>query len=302
MGLVGRGRGEAGNEAVRRADLILGLGVKFDFQTTRFNYDLIPETAKIIHISINPEELGRIYPLTLGVNCEVGPVVQCLRDAAWRRGVNAGLGEAARQIKLKAQAKLDAEINYEMLPLQPQAVLRTLRELLPQETSVVVDGGNFAKHVRRHFPIIENDSFNYPDDFGSVGASYPMALGAKAALPDRPVVCLVGDGGFLLNSQELETAAREKLNVLAVVFNDFSFGNVRAYQKEKYGGRYSCNYTNPPFDQMAKLFGADGAHVETLDELRAAVQRGLTCDGPFVIDVMMSPDALSKPGFLLGVG
>ncbi|MDF1553639.1 MAG: thiamine pyrophosphate-binding protein, partial [Deferrisomatales bacterium] len=87
MGLVGRGRGEAGNAAIRRADLILGLGVKFDYQTTRYNHDLIPADAKIIHVSNNPEELGRIYPLTLGVNCDVGPVIQGLREAALRRGV-----------------------------------------------------------------------------------------------------------------------------------------------------------------------------------------------------------------------
>jgi acetolactate synthase-1/2/3 large subunit len=300
VGLVGRGRGEAGNAALRQADLILALGTKFDYQTTRYNFEIIPEDAKIVHVSADAEEVGRAYPIALGMVCDVGPVIRRLTEGARRRSLKKGLSEAVREIKRAAQAKLDSEIDFEALPLRPEAIARTLREILPPETAIVLDGGNFAKHVRRHFEVVQIDSYFYPDDFGSVGASFPMALGVKAALRSRPVACLVGDGGFLLNSQELETAVRERLNVLTVVFNDFGFGNVRAYQKEKFQGRYSCNYDNPPFDQMARLFCAGGARVEHLEDLKKAVQVGLKSELPFVVDVMMSPDALGKPGFLLG--
>jgi thiamine pyrophosphate-dependent acetolactate synthase large subunit-like protein len=125
-----------------------------------------------------------------------------------------------------------------------------------------------------------------------------MALGVKLARPDRPVVCLTGDGGFLLNSQELETAVREKINVMVVVFNDFGFGNVRAYQKEKFEGRFMCDFDNPPFGELARLFKANGAQVKTLDELKEAVRTGLTCEKLYVIDVAMSQEELQKPGFL----
>jgi thiamine pyrophosphate-dependent acetolactate synthase large subunit-like protein len=300
VGLVGRGRGEAGNVALKQADLILALGVKFDYQTTRYNHEIIPEGAKIVHVSADPEEVGRIYPVTLGMVCDVGPVIRCLIEGARQRSLHKGLSETVRQIKREAQTKLDAELDYGALPLRPEVIARTLRRLLPPETAIVLDGGNFAKHVRRHFEVVGIDSYFYPDDFGSVGASFPMALGVKAAVGDRPVACLVGDGGFLLNSQELESAVRERLNVITVVFNDFGFGNVRAYQKEKFGGRYSCDYGNPPFDRMAQLFGAGGARVERLEELERAIPQALAGDNPFVVDVMMSPDALGKPGFLLG--
>ena len=300
VGLVGRGRGEAGNAALKRADLILALGTKFDYQTTRYNFEIIPEDAKIIHVSADAEEVGRVYPIAIGMVCDVGPVIRGLAEGARRRSLKKGLSETIGEIKRAAQAKLDAEIDFDAVPLRPEAIARTLREVLPAETAIVLDGGNFAKHVRRHFEVVQIDSYFYPDDFGSVGASFPMALGVKAALGDRPVACLVGDGGFLLNSQELETAVRERLNVLTVVFNDFGFGNVRAYQKEIFQGRYSCNYHNPPFDQMARLFGADGARVERLPQLREAVRHALGGNVPFVVDAMMSPDALGKPGFLLG--
>ena len=96
----------------------------------------------------------------------------------------------------------------------------------------------------------------------------------------------------------METAVREKINVLVVVFNDSGFGNVRAYQKEKFKGRFMCDFNNPPFGELARLFKADGAQVKTLDELKGAVQTGLRCEKPYVIDVTMSPEELQKPGFL----
>jgi len=298
MGIIGKGRGEAGNRTMKRADLILALGAKFDYQSTRYGFDIIPEKAKIVHVSINPEEVGRVYPVELGMVCDVGPVIRTLLLRGKEKRLNFGLRKESEQIKLESQKKRDSEIDWNSLPLRPQAIVRSLRDQLPRETIVVVDGGNFAKHVRRHFDFFENDTFHYPDDFGSVGASFPMALGVKLAKPEQPVVCLTGDGGFLLNSQELETAVREKINVIVVVFNDFGFGNVRAYQKEKFEGRTMCDFDNPPFGELARLFKADGAQVKTLNELKEAVQTGLTCGKTYVIDVTMSREELQKPGFL----
>ena len=298
VGIIGRGRGEAGNAVLQQADLILALGVKFDYQSTRYNHDIIPPTAKIVHIGTDAEEIGRIYPVELGIVCDPGPVMKALTHTARDNHLNFNLAQSVAGIKQAARKKLDQEINPDTLPLQPQAIARTLRDVLPPETIVTVDGGNFAKHVRRHFEIRQRDTFHYPDDYGSVGASFPMALGVKAFYPDRPVVCLNGDGAFLLNSQELETAVREKLNIIVVVFNDFGFGNVRAYQKMKFEGRYKCDHGNPPFDQMARLFGADGARVNRPDELKDAIITGLKSSGPYVIDVIMSREELGKPGFV----
>jgi acetolactate synthase-1/2/3 large subunit/sulfoacetaldehyde acetyltransferase len=298
VGIIGKKRGVAGNAVMGQADLILALGVKFDFQSTRYNYSLIPREAKIIHICTDAEEVGRIFPVEMGLVCDPGPVLKALVPRVKAAGIRFGMKEKIGTIKEQARKTLGQEIRGEVIPLQPQAIARTIREALPPETVVTVDGGNFAKHVRRHFEILQNDTFHYPDDFGSVGASFPMALGVKAALPELPVVCLNGDGAFLLNSQELETAVREKLNVLVVVFNDFGFGNVRAYQKIKFQERYMCDHGNPPFDQMARLFGAEGARVTRLDDLRDAVTVGSASSKPFIIDVMMSREELGKPGFV----
>jgi thiamine pyrophosphate-dependent acetolactate synthase large subunit-like protein len=298
VGIIGRGRGEAGNAAMQQADLVLALGVKFDYQSTRYNYNTIPKNSKIIQVCTDAEEVGRIYPVEIGLVCDAGAVMKALLPKVTADGVRFGLKEEIQSLKKKADAILEQEANPNAVPLQPQAIARELRRILPKETAAVVDGGNFAKHVRRHVEIRDVDTFHYPDDYGSVGASFPMALGAKAGCPGKPVVCLNGDGAFLLNCQELETAVREKLNIVVIVFNDYGFGNVRAYQKAKFNQRYMCNHTNPPYDKMARLFGADGVKVEHLDDLAGAVQQGLESDRPFVIDVMMSGEELGKPGFL----
>jgi len=298
VGIIGRGRGEAGNAVMQQADLVLAFGVKFDFQTTRYNFNIISKDSKIVHICTDAEEVGRIYPADIGLVCDPGAVMKLLLQKVRSEGVRFGLMEKIQDIKQRAAKVLEQEIRRADVPLQPQAIARELRRALPPEAIVTVDGGNFAKHIRRHFEIDATDTFHYPDDFGSVGSSFPMALGVKAAHPDKPVVCLNGDGAFLLNCQELETAVREKLNILVVVFNDYGFGNVRAYQNAKFNQRYMCNHSNPPFDKMARLFGAEGVKVTHMDDLAAAVQRGLQSDGPFVIDVMMSGEELGKPGFL----
>jgi acetolactate synthase-1/2/3 large subunit len=298
VGIIGRGRGEAGNSVMQQADLVLAMGVKFDFQSTRYNHNLVSKESKIVHVCTDAEEVGRIYPVEIGLVCDAGSVMKALLQRVKAQNLRFGLKEKIQAIKQDAAKILTREINRDAVPLQPQAIAGELRNALPPEAMVVVDGGNFAKHIRRHFEIRAMDTFHYPDDFGSVGSSFPMALGAKAACPDRPVVCLNGDGAFLLNCQELETAVREKLNILIIIFNDYGFGNVRAYQRAKFNERYMCNHTNPPFDKMAHLFGAKGVKVERLDDLAGVVKQGLKSDGPFVIDVMMSGQELGKPGFL----
>lgn len=298
VGMIGKGKGEAGSIAIKQADLILAMGVKFDYQSTRYSHDIIPKSAKIIHVAMDAEEVGRTYPVEIGVVCDAAMVIKELLARVQERGICHGLKQAVLDIQAEARSKREAEIEMDAHPPKPQAICKVLRQLLPAQTIVALDGGNFAKHVRRHFDVLERGTVHYTDDFGAVGASFPMALGIKVACPERPVVCLNGDGAFLLNSQELETAVRERINVLVVVFNDYGFGNVRAYQKQRFEGRYMCDHDNPPFGEMARLFKAGGAQVKNLGELREAVTAGLKANVPYVIDAAMCKDELEKPGFV----
>jgi acetolactate synthase I/II/III large subunit len=132
------------------------------------------------------------------------------------------------------------------------------------------------------------------DDWASVGGSFPIALGAKLARPDRPVLCASGDMGAMCNIGELETAMREKIPVVYVVFNDQGLGNERAFQNEHYGGRFfAVDYQNPDFGALAKVFGAHGEHVTRPGELEGALERAFASGKPAVIDVMIDQQTLA---------
>jgi thiamine pyrophosphate-dependent acetolactate synthase large subunit-like protein len=169
-----------------------------------------------------------------------------------------------------------------------------IRKVLPRNGLLVVDAGNGGKHVRSYFKSYEPGTFFCIDDWASVGGSFPIALGAKLARPDRPVLCASGDMGAMCNIGELETAMREKIPVVYVVFNDQGLGNERAFQNEHYGGRfYAVDYQNPDFGALAKVFGAHGEHVTRPGDLEGALQRSFASGKPAIVDVMIDQHTLA---------
>ena len=169
-----------------------------------------------------------------------------------------------------------------------------IRKVLPKDGLLVVDAGNGGKHVRSYFKSYEPGTFMCIDDWASVGGSFPIALGAKLARPDRPVLCASGDMGAMCNIGELETAVREKIPVVYVVFNDQGLGNERAFQNEHYGGRfYAVDYQNPDFGALARVFGAHGEQVQHPGELEGAIQRAFDSGKPAVIDVLIDQNTLA---------
>jgi thiamine pyrophosphate-dependent acetolactate synthase large subunit-like protein len=136
------------------------------------------------------------------------------------------------------------------------------------------------------------DTYMYSDDWGSVGGAFPIAMGAKLARPKQPVMAAVGDMGMMCNIGELETAVREKIPVVCVVFNDRGLGNERAFQKELYGGRYfAVDYGDVDFGALAKAFGAYGERVLEPAGVLPAIQRALASGLPAVVDVVIHPDS-----------
>lgn len=298
LGVMGAGRSEAANKALSRADLILALGARFDYQSTRHDHNFIPEKAKIVQVCLDFKEVGQIYLVDVGIVADVKYVLSELLMRGKKGKADGDRFAEIQEIKQAWLKRRNSEVDLSAFPIQPQAIVMRLREVLPEDAIIVVDGGNFAKYIRRYFDTYEADTFHYTDDFGSVGSSFPMSLGVKLAEPRREVFCLTGDGGFLLNIQELETAVRERILVRVVVFNDFGYGNVRSYQKQKYGERYLCDVKNPDFGKLADLFGAHGEQVNNPTMLKNAFLNAMKTDRPTVIDVLMDPKALRTPDFL----
>jgi thiamine pyrophosphate-dependent acetolactate synthase large subunit-like protein len=149
--------------------------------------------------------------------------------------------------------------------------------------------------MRVFMDTFQPDTFMYIDDWGSVGAGLPIAMGVKLARPKQPVMATVGDMGMMCNLGELETAVRERIPVVCVVYNDQGLGNERAFQKELYGGRsFAVDYGDVDFAALARVLGAYGERVEEPSGVLPAVKRALESGLPAVVDVVIDKDTLAS--------
>lgn len=293
LGALGRNGSAAANRIVPQADLIIAIGAHFDVYSTMYKYGIFSEQARIVHHCAAPGHIGIVFPVALGVTGSTASFIAGLferaaKDAPRRPWTDVAKARAERDAEQQAVLKPDAE------PIQSQFVAHAIRKVLPANGLVVCDAGNGGKHVRSYFRSHEPGTFIGIDDWGSVGGALPIALGARLARPDRPVLCAAGDMGAMCNIGELETAMRENIPVVCVVFNDQGLGNERAFQNEHYGGRfYAVDYKNPDFGALAKVFGAHGEHVTRPGELEGALTRALASGKPAVVDVMIDQHTLA---------
>ena len=296
IGALGRAGSPEAAEAVRGADVILAVGTRLAHFTTFFDQRYIAPQAKIIQIEVDERELGRHYPLEVGILGDAKAVVGgILRELGQKPRAEARVA-AIQQWRQQRQQRLATAGASDILPLKPQRVYQELRAVLPRNTIVTIDAGAAASHAYNLLDFYEPRTFITPGDLGCVGAGFPSALGAKLARPDRPVVCLCGDGGFLMTSQDLETAVRERIPVVTVVMTNNCWGSEKAYQKYFFNERYvGSDFGNPRFDDYARLFGAQGLRVETATELRPALEKALSATVPTVLEIPVDPDELPFP-------
>ena len=290
-------RGNAiASRLMKEADVILALGTRLGFNATFYSYDNINSAAKIIHVEQDPTAIGRYFPVALGIWGDAPTVSkQLLLEAkkfnqrkealAWSETL---IGD--RRLFL-AQRDTDALIQSN--PIQPSGLYKTLREVCPKESSYTMDAGTLCLQATDALNYWQPQSLFTPLDFGLVGFSFAAGLGVKLAMPERPVISLMGDGGFGMTISELSTAVDYGINTVTVVMNNGCWGAEKAYQRDFFDGRYiGADISSPPFDKLAELYGAKGYQAKTLSETAAALEDALTCDKPAVIDVQVDPDAL----------
>jgi acetolactate synthase-1/2/3 large subunit/sulfoacetaldehyde acetyltransferase len=187
----------------------------------------------------------------------------------------------------------DAEAETGAGPIQPSGLFKTLRRVLPEDAAVTMDAGTLCLQATDALNYHRPGSLFTPLDFGLVGFSFACGLGVKLAAPERPVVSLMGDGGFGMTVSELSTAVDCAIPTVTVVMNNRCWGAEKAYQRDFFGERYiGADVSSPPFDKLAELYGARGFRAETLDETAEAVEAALACGAPAVVDVQVDPAAL----------
>ncbi|MBP5856538.1 thiamine pyrophosphate-binding protein [Marivibrio halodurans] len=280
---------------VKEADVILALGTRLGFNSTFYSYDNINRDAAIIHVEMEPTAIGRYFPIAQGIWGDAATVAEQIADRlenAERKAAAEAWLARFKEERAAHLARRDADAVMGE-PMQPSGVFKTLRDVLPKDAAVTMDAGTLCLQATDALNYWESPSLFTPLDFGLVGFSFACGLGVKLARPDRPVVSLMGDGGFGMTLTELSTAVQHDIRTVTVVMNNGCWGAEKAYQRDFFGERYiGADIHNPPFDKVAELYGAAGFRVERLDELGDAVKAALACGKPAVVDVQVDPSAL----------
>jgi acetolactate synthase-1/2/3 large subunit len=256
---------------VESADTVLAVGSRLAMAS--FEPD-----QQVIQIDVDEEEIGRNHPKTLGL---VGDAKASLEALLERIRSASGPREQRRAEREALRSELRA------MPMdEPQAsILKSLRAGAPEETILVAGMTQIGYYSRVLWPVYHPRTYLTSSYSGNLGFEYPTALGAKVARPDRPVIAIVGDGGFLYNSQEMSTAIKYKINAIAVVFNDNSYGNVARDLDEAWGGEYESELHNPDFMKLAEAYGVVGMRTKEPTEVGALVREAVDMDRPVLIEV-----------------
>ena len=290
-------RGNAvASRLVKEADVILALGTRLGFNSTFYSYDNINEHAAIIQVELEPTAIGRYFPIGLGIWGDAPTVARQLRELNIAQAERAKVEvwcDAYKAERSAYLAKRDADAVMDQQPIQPSGLFKTLRDVLPTNSAVTMDAGTLCLQATDALNYHEPPGLFTPLDFGLVGFSFACGLGAKLACPDRPVISLMGDGGFGMTISELSTAVANNINTVTLVMNNQCWGAEKAYQRDFFGERYiGADIESPPFDKVAELYGAAGYRVDRLDEVGDAVKAALECGKPAVVDIQVDPAAL----------
>jgi acetolactate synthase-1/2/3 large subunit/sulfoacetaldehyde acetyltransferase len=299
IGPLGRAGSPEAAAACRRADLLLVVGSRLGHFTSFYDDRYIQPGTPIVQVDIDPRDIGRHYPVAVGIQADAGEALGALLAALEREG-GPGAPEAWRReaetLRARRQARLAAEASLPALPIKPQRVYAELRRALPPDTIVALDAGAAPAYGYDRLHFSHPRTFLTPLDLGGLGFALPVALGAKLGRPEAPVLAIHGDGGFLMNAQELETAVRHEINAVTLVMNNGCWGSEKAYQKHFYDGRYvGVDIGNPRYDRYAELFGARGYYVEHPDQVGEAVRAALGCGQPAIVEVPIDPDEFPVP-------
>jgi len=275
-------------------DLLIGIGSRLEMQYMRWmemaEYTREPpvDGAKVIRIDVDPKEMERFEP-TVGVVADAADGVRALIEAVGKRGFNAS--------DLDRISTAKAETLVAIQEIQPEmAYLDVIREVLPRDGYFVEElcQAGFASYFG--FPIYAPRTYVTPGYQGTLGFGFPTAIGVKAGVPDKAVVSVTGDGGFMFGMPELAAAIQHGIGLVTVLFNNSSFGNVRRDQQMNFDGRLlGADLENPDFMKLADSFGCDGVRVDSPEGLKPALAKAIDNDRPAIIEVTVERGSETSP-------
>src|SRR5438876_2671818 len=287
LGCLGSGSRPYARQFFLDSDLILALGTTFSEGTTLgFGHRVIPENAKIIQIDTDPEELGRNYPTQLSIQADARTALRAIIDGVKSRQSKAASGSQRAQAIQKAKQAWKRELDETTAKqgLTYDSVLKVLNELLTGKEILTTAGmtGDTLRNIDAATPII------HAGEFRAIGTALTTALGVKLGRPDARVICVTGDGSFMMEQQELATARYHNIPLFVLVLRNNAYGGMKRDQLKNYGGRViGTELFVPDLARLAELFGAKGYTVARSEEVKPVFQKALQSDDFVVVDVTL---------------
>ncbi len=298
VGVPGAYSRDCANKTLLEADLVLFVGSHTGGQVTN-NWMFPPVGTKVVQIDIDPNELGRNYPNLVSVLGDAKTTLRHLINLAPKRPVaTASWVKHAQGLVAAWRAETSEMRNADVSPIRPERICKEISEGLPPNGVVVSDTGHAGIWTARYIEF-KHATQRYFRTAGSLGWGFPATLGVKCAMPDRPVVCFTGDGGFYYHIAELETARRHNINAVIVVNNNSALNQEINLNNAAYGGKQRgraeemWKFPDVNFAKIAEGFGCVGIRVEKASDLAGAIKSGIAMNKPVVIDVVSDMYAIA---------
>ncbi|HYD61766.1 MAG TPA: thiamine pyrophosphate-binding protein [Noviherbaspirillum sp.] len=303
VGDVGIGINPVLAETIRNADLLIAVGARLgEMATSGYTLLEIPcPQQKLVHVLSAPEELGRVYQPDVRINASPDAFAAMaarlpeVDSSGWREWLDTARGNYMKYIEPPAR-----ETRFD-----PALAIRSMKGVLNPDAIITNGAGNYSAWAHRYHQFSHPKSQLAPTS-GAMGYGIPAAIAAKLCNPSRQVICLAGDGCFLMTSQELATAVRNRLAIVFIVFNNGMYGTIRMHQERSYPGRVvGTDLNNPDFVMYGKSFGIEAERISESSEfapmLEHALRTSASTSSPFLIEVKMDPEILSPRATLTGL-
>ncbi len=303
LGMVGMHGNKWANLAVQEADALFAIGTRFSDRITG-NVKHFAPNAKLIHADIDPSEIGKNVKVDIPIVGDAKLVLKDMLEVA----TAAAKKEASRAKKhtewgrkmQQWKREFRQEMCFDSVPIKPQRIIHEVQKLIdraPKKTIITTEVGRNQLWSMHYLNIRQPRNFLTSGGLGTMGAGFPLAIGARLARPDCNVLNMAGDGSFQMTMQDLATCTTYDLPVINVIFDDQALGNVRMWQRMFYNGRYSQTdlKNNPDFEKIADAYGCWGKRIERPGEIAGALKEAIDSGKPAILDVAIDRDETVYP-------
>ena len=281
MGCAALSAGDFVHRAIEAADLIINVGHDVIEKPPFF---MEPGGTEVIHVSYRSAEVDPVYFPQVEVVGDIGNAIWQLGNGVNSKEEASWDFDAMMKVKIKGDEQLAEGRDDTRFPIYPQHLVGRIRAAMPDDGIICLDNGVYKIWFARNYPAYQPNTVLLDNALATMGAGLPSAMAAHLVYPDRKVMAICGDGGFMMNSQELETAVREKMNIAILILNDRSYGMIRWKQANMGLKDWGLEYGNPDFVKYAESYGAVGHRVESADALPGIIDTALSEPGVHLID------------------